>query len=187
MAVEREAIFRLMDMERQRFYDASIRDPVTGLFTRFYMQDVVQRLCSLQDRDPNASLGVAMIDIDHFKRINDSYGHHQGDEALRAVANVLSGRARGSDLAVRLGGEEFAVFVMGESAPRIGELGERIRAQVAELPVGAVMAEASLTVSVGTALKRRGETLTSFLERADAALYEAKRGGRNRVCMAPER
>jgi diguanylate cyclase (GGDEF)-like protein len=186
MAVEREAIFRLMDMERQRFYEISIRDPLTGLFSRFYMQDMVQRLCSLQDRDPSASLGVAMVDIDHFKRINDSYGHHRGDEALQAVANVLSQGARGSDLPVRLGGEEFAVFVMGESALHIGELGERIRARVVELALDEVSAEAPLTVSVGTALRRRGETLASFLERADAALYEAKRGGRNRVCMAPD-
>jgi diguanylate cyclase (GGDEF)-like protein len=186
MAVEREAIFRLIDMERQRFYEISIRDPLTGLFSRFYMQDMVQRLCSLQDRDPNASLGVAMVDVDHFKRINDSYGHHRGDDALRAVANVLSQGARGSDLPVRLGGEEFAVFVMGESAHRIGDLGERIRARVAELVLEGVSVATPLTVSVGTALRQRGEALDRFLERADAALYEAKRAGRNRVCMAPD-
>ncbi len=185
MAVEREAMYRLMDMERQRFYETSIRDPLTGLFTRFYMHDVVQRLCSLQDRDPNATLGVAMTDVDHFKRVNDRYGHHQGDEVLRAVARILRERARGSDLAVRLGGEEFAIFVVGESAPRIGELSERIRHQVAGLRLDGPMADKSVTVSVGTALRRRGEPLAAFMERADAALYEAKRAGRNRVCAAP--
>jgi diguanylate cyclase (GGDEF)-like protein len=185
MAVEREAIYRLMDMERQRFYETSIRDPLTGLFTRFYMHDVVQRLCSLQDRDPNATLGVAMTDVDHFKRVNDRHGHHQGDEVLRAVAGILREQARGSDLAVRLGGEEFAIFVVGESAPRIGELSERIRRQVAGLRLDGPLADKSVTVSVGTALRRRGESLTAFMERADAALYDAKRAGRNRVCAAP--
>jgi diguanylate cyclase (GGDEF)-like protein len=185
MAVEREAIYRLMDAERQRFYDACIRDPLTGLFTRFYMQDLVQRLCSLQDRDARASLGVAMIDIDHFKRINDTYGHHCGDDVLRAVAGVLQRRARGSDLAVRLGGEEFALFAVGESVRRIGDLGERIRCEVSELALTGPLAEELITISVGTALREQGETLTAFLARADAALYAAKRGGRNRVCAAP--
>ncbi len=115
VAVEREVIYRQLDMERQRIYERSIRDPLTGLFTRIYMQEVVQRLFDIQDRSPGNWLAVLMLDIDHFKQINDSYGHNQGDVVLRRVAAEILDTARGSDIPVRLGGEEFAIFVVGDA------------------------------------------------------------------------
>ena len=78
VAVEREVIYRTLDLERQRFYERSIRDPLTGLFTRFYMHDTVQRLFNIHDRDANATVAVAIMDIDHFKSINDTFGHTRG-------------------------------------------------------------------------------------------------------------
>ena len=184
VAVERESIYRTLDLERQQFYERSIRDPLTGLFTRLYMQDSVQRLFGIHDRDPNAAVGVALFDIDYFKSINDTYGHNEGDEVLKRVARVLMDSARSGDLAVRLGGEEFAVFVVGQSALRIDEAADRIRRQVAAIGFEGALAGRGITVSAGAAVRAQGEDLSDFIQRADEALYEAKSNGRNQVCRA---
>lgn len=179
VALERETILRSLDLERDRYYERSIRDPLTGMYTRIYMQDTMQRLFGLQDRDGVAAVGVLMLDIDHFKSVNDTYGHNQGDIVLRIVAETVIKVVRDGDIPVRLGGEEFAVFTMGRTADDISvlarRLGERIRALTFEGP----MAERRITISGGIAVRLRGESLTGLLERADAALYAAKNGGRD--------
>ena len=184
VAVEREVIYRQLDMERQRIYERSIRDPLTGLFTRIYMQEVVQRLFDIQDRSPGNGLAVLMLDIDHFKHINDSYGHNQGDVVLRRVAVEILDTARGSDIPVRLGGEEFAIFVAGDVVSKITPFSERLRAQIASIRFDAPMLARTVTVSIGVAVRQPLETLLDLIQRADAALYEAKNNGRNRVCRA---
>lgn len=184
VALEREAIYRLIDLERQKFYERSIRDPLTGLFTRLYMNDAVQRFADIHDQDSNAPVALAMIDVDHFKSINDTYGHAQGDLVLKAVAGVLLSTLRSADIPVRFGGEEFAVFTAGSSALAIPAIAERIRFAVAELILPPPLAERRLTVSIGVALRSQGEGLAGLIERADAALYTAKNAGRNRVCEA---
>ena len=184
VAVEREVIYRQLDMERQRIYERSIRDPLTGLFTRIYMQEVVQRLFDIQDRSPGNWLAVLMLDIDHFKQINDSYGHNQGDVVLRRVAAEILDTARGSDIPVRLGGEEFAIFVAGDAVSQITPFSERLRARIAVIRFGAPMREQTVTVSIGVAVRQPRETLLDLIQRADIALYEAKNSGRNRVCRA---
>ena len=184
VAVEREVIYRQLDMERQRIYERSIRDPLTGLFTRIYMQEVVQRLFDIQDRSPGNWLGVLMLDIDHFKLINDGYGHNQGDVVLRRVAAEVLEAVRGSDIAVRLGGEEFAIFVVGDAVSRITPFAERLRARIAVIRFEAPMVERTVTVSIGVATRQPGETLLDLIQRADTALYEAKNSGRNRVRRA---
>lgn len=186
VAVEREAIYRTLDFERQQFYESSIRDPLTNLFTRFYMQDTVGRLCTYHDRDSNARVGLILVDIDHFKLVNDTYGHNQGDVVLRHVADVLIGSVREGDLPVRLGGEEFAVFVAGQSVFHIDLLAERLRQDVAALQFEGAMQGKQITISAGVALRHQGETIEDFIHRADQALYEAKHGGRNRICHASE-
>ncbi|CCG07934.1 GGDEF domain-containing protein [Pararhodospirillum photometricum] len=183
VAVEREILHRALDLERQRFYETAIRDPLTGLFSRYYMQEALGRLMDLHDRDPHAAVGVIMADIDHFKHVNDRYGHAQGDEVLRAVARCLMSDMRPSDLPVRLGGEEFAIFVVGSSLETLRVMAERLRGAVAELDFGAPMTQ-SITASFGVAVRSPGESLARVLERADDALYRAKEGGRNRVCAA---
>ena len=184
VAVEREVIYRTLDMERQRFYEHSIRDPLTGLFTRFYMHDMVQRLFNIHDRDPNALVAVAIMDIDHFKSINDTFGHNQGDIVLQQVARVMLENVRSGDLPVRLGGEEFALFVIGQGLDNMDFLAERIRSQVAALSFAAPMAGRKITLSAGLALRRQQENLTDFIQRADMALYAAKRAGRDRQRVA---
>ncbi|CAA6606150.1 Diguanylate cyclase [Rhodospirillaceae bacterium LM-1] len=182
VAVERETIYRTLDLERKQFYERSIRDALTGLYTRFYMQDMVERLFAIHDRDKGAGVSVAMVDIDHFKSVNDTYGHNQGDIVLKQVAAVLTETSRHGDLPVRLGGEEFAVFVAGRSASEIGAFAERLREAVEELQFGPPMEGRKVTASVGVAERRQKESLIDFLGRADAALYRAKQSGRNQVC-----
>ncbi len=184
VALEREALYRMVDIQRQRFFEHSIRDPLTGLFNRFYMADTVQRLADIQDHDANAPVAVAMIDIDHFKTINDTHGHAQGDRVLRAVAEQILANMRSADVPVRFGGEEFAVFTAGASAHAIATIAERIRAAIAGLVLDEPLHHRRVTVSIGVAIRQRGEELSALLERADAALYAAKNAGRDRVCRA---
>ncbi len=184
VAVEREVVYRTLDIERQKIYERSIRDPLTGLFTRIYMQDTVQRLCDIQDRDTNALIAAAMLDIDYFKRINDAFGHNQGDTVLHRVAAEVITTIRSSDIPVRLGGEEFIIFIVGEAANNVAEFAERLRMRIAAIKFTAPLEDQTITVSLGIAARKPNEPLLDFIHRTDMALYQAKRSGRNRVCKA---
>ncbi|MEO5367636.1 MAG: diguanylate cyclase [Magnetococcus sp. WYHC-3] len=184
VAVEREAVNRMLDLERQQFYERSIRDPLTGLFTRVYMNEMVHRLLNIHDRDGKSTVAVIMLDIDHFKSINDTFGHNIGDVVLRRVAGELLSTLREGDLPVRLGGEEFAIFVLGESATRVQDMAERIRLKIAAMRFDSPLDQRTVTVSLGVALHLLREKLLDLLERADQALYRAKKSGRNQVQMA---
>jgi eukaryotic-like serine/threonine-protein kinase len=164
-------------------------DGLTGLHTRnhFFAEADKQLQVARRYRRPVAAI---MIDIDHFKRINDTYGHPVGDEVIRVVAGRLREASRDSDVLGRYGGEEFAIVTpeTGEGATR---LAERLREVVYRDPVPTEAGPLPVTISLGTAhvdsggrLDRGGEHLRQLLARADAALYEAKQGGRNRVATA---
>ena len=130
---------------------------------------------------------MLLLDIDHFKSINDSFGHPVGDEVLRELASRCRGLLRGHDLIARIGGEEFAVILPGTGPAEATEIAERLRMAFAGSPVATQGGEVRVTISLGGAmLSATGETFEVLLKRADAALYEAKRGGRNRVVFAPE-
>ncbi|MCB1761530.1 MAG: diguanylate cyclase [Gammaproteobacteria bacterium] len=184
VAVERETIYRSIELERQKFYERSIRDPLTGLFTRFYMEDTLRRLFEIHDRTGGTPVALAMLDVDHFKRINDQYGHVRGDEVLRRVAYVIQMDARAGDLPVRLGGEEFGLIVVGEPAMEIASIAERLRQKIAAARFSGTFSGLRITISIGTAQRQVGESIPGFIERADLALYRAKNQGRNRVCSA---
>lgn len=184
VAVERETIYRSIELERQRFYERSIRDPLTGLFTRFYMEDTLRRLFEIHDRSGGTPVALAMLDVDHFKRINDRYGHVRGDEVLCRVAHIVQADARAGDLPVRLGGEEFGLIVVGEPAVAVASVAERLRQKIAAARFSGTFSGLRVTVSTGTALRQVGESIPGFIERADLALYQAKNQGRNRVCSA---
>ena len=187
VALEREVIYRTIEAERARAYQRSIRDPLTGLFNRVYMQDTVERHCGIHDRDETAPVAAVMVDLDHFKRINDTHGHAAGDEVLRQAARILREQVRDTDVPVRFGGEEFILFLVGASALGAGEHGERVRAAIEASPfsIGGDR-EIAVTASVGVAVRARHEALEGLIQRADAALYRAKEAGRNRVEMARE-
>ncbi|WP_432511445.1 histidine kinase N-terminal 7TM domain-containing diguanylate cyclase [Kineococcus sp. SYSU DK001] len=165
---------------RARLAEEAVRDPLTGLHNRRHFtpaaRDLVGRASAV---DPVA---VLVVDVDHFKAVNDTHGHAAGDEVLVAVARTLAAGTREGDLLARTGGEEFALVLPGVRSPDAAGRAERLRAACAalavELPSGARVRP---TVSIGTALTEGTRPLDDLLARADEALYAAKAAGRDRV------
>jgi diguanylate cyclase (GGDEF)-like protein len=182
VAVERELIYRSLEFERQKYYEQSIRDPLTRLYTRFYMQESVRRLFNVHDRNPLAAVGIISLDIDHFKEVNDRFGHQAGDEVLKEFAAILLGETRDEDIQVRLGGEEFAVFIINESPLVVLEIAERIRQRFNGLQLDGTLQGYRFSVSCGAIIRKQQETLQQALHRADTYMYHAKSNGRNQVC-----
>lgn len=180
VGLEREVLRRVADLERASLYDRAIHDSLTGLHNRMYLADAAHRLCAIDDRDGGGRVAALMIDVDHFKRVNDTFGHPVGDLVLQHVARSISASIRPGDIAVRFGGEEFLVLVAGTDLDAARAVGERIRAAVARHDDG----RPAVTASVGIARRRRGEACNDLVARADAALYLAKAGGRDRVDVA---
>ncbi len=168
---------RIADIDRDVFYEQAIRDPLTGLHNRQYLADTARRLCMLDDRHSEPAVAALMVDLDHFKAVNDGSGHAVGDLVLQHVARSLVEGSRRGDIVVRYGGEEFVVFVDGVDLKLARAVAERIRAAVARPGSG----RPSITASVGVALRRHGEQFDQLVERADRAMYLAKASGRDRV------
>ncbi len=161
----------------------STRDRLTDLANRGFFDDNLSRLGALASRS-GEPVGVVMIDIDHFKRFNDSHGHLAGDAALRAVAKILSESFRTTDLIARYGGEEFAGLFPGMNMAYAERRMEELRARIEELPVpiDGTGNTSQVTVSMGVAVwPEDGATLVEVLSVADLRLYQAKRTGRNCV------
>jgi diguanylate cyclase len=162
-----------------------VKDPLTGLLNRRGLDQAVERLRSAgMDL---ASSTVLMVDLDHFKRVNDSYGHLFGDQVLCATAKVLSGVIKGRDVAARFGGEEFVVLLPDTPESGAVTLAEQFRDAFSRAKVrrtGSDKVIDKLTVSIGVACPQAGESLDATLDRADAALYRAKNDGRNCVRVA---
>ncbi|MDC8772180.1 GGDEF domain-containing protein [Roseateles albus] len=178
------AVLLLLNSELQRSLWSMIEiDPLTGLLNRRGLKNRVGRLRQRGAGD-KAELGmvVAMIDFDHFKDINDRHGHAAGDAVLRGLGRLLLSHVRPNDLAVRMGGEEFAVVWQEVSAEDAVKLAERLRLSVADEIFSTEAGAIQCTVSIGIAMPRsQDEAVDDLLGRADAALYKAKREGRNRV------
>ncbi|MBK8012467.1 MAG: diguanylate cyclase [Deltaproteobacteria bacterium] len=186
VAIDRERILRQLESDRQSYYEASIRDPLTGLYTRVYLNECAGRFLDLNDRDPNSPVAVVMLDLDHFKAINDTFGHGAGDQVLRHVGGVLNENVRDADVPTRYGGEEFLILLVGRSARHALRVAERIRVQVEGMRFDSLSKSLRVSISAGVALREERESLPSLLTRADSALYRAKRTGRNRVCVDGE-
>ncbi|WP_243089403.1 GGDEF domain-containing protein [Thermus neutrinimicus] len=152
-------------------------DPLTGLRNRRYLDLVLEREL-FRVRRYGRPLSLMILDLDHFKQVNDRYGHPVGDRVLETLAHCLEGQLRQSDRAVRLGGEEFAILLAETPLAQAVRLAGRVRQAVAALKVPPV---AGLSVSIGVAEARPEDSPLSLLKRADEALYQAKRRGRNRV------
>jgi diguanylate cyclase len=161
----------------------SLTDPLTGLSNRKCF-DAAFTL-AINDAHANSSnLSLLLADIDHFKKFNDTYGHLIGDQVLRLVARALKDNVKGSDMAARFGGEEFAVVLPTTSLRQATTVAEHIRQAVMSKELMKRSTGENLgriTMSIGVASLRRGETASSLIERADSCLYAAKRNGRNRV------
>jgi diguanylate cyclase (GGDEF)-like protein len=165
-----------------RAVQTALIDPLTGVKNRSTLDDAFQRELKLARRHDH-DLSVILLDIDHFKQVNDKHGHLNGDQALRAVAQCVQQTIRDSDLLFRFGGEEFMILLSGTGADGSALLAERIRREVERItpfPDG----KTTLTISLGVTSLRDEDTIDSLLERADSALYRAKRSGRNRAVFS---
>jgi two-component system, cell cycle response regulator len=159
-------------------------DGLTGLWNRTYMDQRLEAELSLSARR-GTSFSCIMADVDHFKRINDTYGHACGDTALRAISQVFSEHSRIEDVVCRYGGEEFSLLLPGIEVEGALVFAERLRVLVNQLPLEHSGQQIKLTCSFGVAtVNPENPAGTSPIELADQALYEAKRGGRNRVVAA---
>ena len=159
-------------------------DDLTGLVNRRAFDARLRRAVSRAKLDA-VPLALLLLDVDHFKLVNDTYGHKVGDLVLRLVGRLLSDNVKGRDTAARYGGEEFAVILAGADLRAGAIVGEQMRAALDGKRLvnkGSGRHLQGVTVSVGVAQLRPGEAASAFVERADAALYRAKRDGRNRVC-----
>jgi two-component system cell cycle response regulator len=191
-----ELCARARNQIRRKFYQDRLRadlgsalemaltDPLTGFYNQRYLMRHLRGL--LAGGQPNG-IAVMMVDVDHFKAINDRYGHSVGDMALKAVADTLRNRTRVLDSIARYGGEEFVVVMPGAGSHDAMRAAERLRSSIERMPFHAEPGVAhALTVSIGVSMTDSPlMTPEQLLQAADHAMYQAKRAGRNRVEMAP--
>ena len=155
-------------------------DPLTGLGTRHYMEDTVPKLFA-ECEARGIPLSLCILDLDHFKRVNDTLGHQAGDEVLKAASGVIARQIRASDIAIRYGGEEMMVFLPGSNVAGARLVAERIRCAIAAYNTTEISPTVKMSVSIGVAQRLKDETLSELTRRSDEALYRAKHNGRNRV------
>ena len=178
-------VLAVRDITEHKAMEARLRhlastDPLTGVANRRHFMEQGRAELSRTERY-GYPLTVLMLDVDFFKRINDTYGHDIGDLALKALTGTCGDALRGSDLLGRLGGEEFALLLPSTPLAGAGILAERIRAEVERMRLETLQGELAFTVSIGACAYAEDESFDALLGRADRALYAAKHGGRNRV------
>jgi diguanylate cyclase (GGDEF)-like protein len=166
----------------RRAVERALRDPLTGVQNRTALTTAVEREIETSRRH-STPLSMLVLDIDHFKHINDSYGHSFGDDVLRAVARTAGTTIRRCDEIFRFGGEEFVVLAGYTDEEGARQLAERIRRDIEAIGTVNGM-DVSVTVSIGIAVMPPGNDSSSLFDRADQALYQAKQGGRNRFVVA---
>ena len=161
----------------------AMRDPLTGLYNRRQLEEGLHREV-LRARRIGGTVGVMAIDVDHFKRVNDTLGHEVGDRALRGIADELASCVREEDIACRAGGEEFVIILPGAGKTALRSRAEAVRKTIERAHISAGEGMLKLTVSIGLAsFPSYGDTGQAVLRAADVALYKAKAAGRNRVTM----
>jgi diguanylate cyclase (GGDEF)-like protein len=162
----------------RHFAQLALCDDLTGVGNRRRLD----RDLAIEANNGDVPVAVIMVDVDHFKRINDEHGHDAGDQALRAVADVLRREVRTGDVVYRYGGEEFCVLLAHTNTTEAGQVAERIRFAVSRM---ALAVDEPLTVSIGVALGK-GAHVSQTMLRADEALFKSKDGGRDRVTLASQ-
>jgi diguanylate cyclase (GGDEF)-like protein len=168
--------------QRAQLEFLAARDPLTGIGNRRAMEQELLLATEAHGRHLGV-FGLALLDLDHFKRINDNYGHEAGDETLVAFTTLVQGSIRKLDRFYRIGGEEFVLLLPGVDATGLATIGEHVRVDVA---AGLRCRNEPVTVSIGATMLRPDDDSASWLARADEALYRAKYGGRNRVEVVVE-
>lgn len=160
----------------------SITDPLTGIYNRLHFNKVysTEQQRSLRTQNSHA---LILFDIDHFKSVNDTYGHVTGDQVLIKIASIVQETIRNIDILARWGGEEFIVMALNVDLDSAVQLAERIREEIDDYKFDRV---SHITCSFGVSMINWDESITSATESVDKALYEAKESGRNKVCIAKE-
>jgi diguanylate cyclase (GGDEF)-like protein len=174
---------KLADYEHKLLVE-SMTDPLTGLLNRRYFTKLSQREVARSLRH-GLRFSVLMLDIDHFKRINDNFGHPVGDLAIKALAEICNQALRPHDILARYGGEEFILTLPHTDEEGARVVAERIRKAVEQLELPAASGPVRFTVSIGVSIYKKDLTLERIVERADEALYKAKQAGRNRIVSLP--
>lgn len=175
------AMTETLSARSETLEQAALTDSLTGMQNRRYFDDALKEYIE-EFRRIGKPVGLMILDLDHFKQVNDTHGHDVGDKVLQAVANCLKDMTRYHDVVARLGGEEFAVVTPNMDAELLAKFAERIRKAIANMSVLSGNVRLKITTSVGLAVWDNMETAEEFYRRADRQLYEAKRQGRNRVC-----
>lgn len=166
--------------QRDLLLQQATRDPLTGIRNRRAFDEKIEDVIRLQQR-VKTKVSLLLLDLDHFKTINDTYGHAEGDEILIRITEIIKLRIRTTDHVYRLGGEEFVVMVERADIHAAAKLAEQFRTLVEACEL---KYEHPVTVSIGVAEYADGESADSWLRRADQAMFEGKRSGRNQVCLA---
>ena len=177
------AIAIQQEQRANRLFQLATQDALTGLHNRRHFMQLAQAACDSARRQQQA-VYLLMCDLDHFKQVNDRYGHAAGDDALRAFAGILQDSLRAQDLPCRMGGEEFAALLTGQDEEEALLTAQRICHLLAATPLLSHGQAITLTVSIGVALLQPQQALGDLMRDADKALYRAKHEGRNRVCVA---
>ncbi|MDY0163306.1 diguanylate cyclase [Desulfobotulus sp.] len=168
----------------RRLSELMAKDSLTGLLKHIRIKEALEVEMSRSNRD-GSSLCVIMLDLDHFKRVNDTWGHSVGDRVIKALAHLLTRRLRRSDSIGRYGGEEFMVVLPGCGPEKAAALMDEIRLNLKSIPFQAKGESFTVTCSIGMACSCLGVSAEELLQAADKALYQAKAEGRDRICMAP--
>jgi diguanylate cyclase (GGDEF)-like protein len=169
---------------RERLRNQALRDPLTGLYNRRFMEEVLESF-AVQSERRNSPMSAIMIDLDHFKKLNDQHGHAAGDAVLRDVAGAVLASLRKSDIACRYGGEELIILLPDSDLVAAQAKAEEVRKRISELSSSdGIVISASLGVA---SIPQTSSSPADLLAMADAALYQAKQEGRNRVESAPVR
>src|SRR5262252_5169207 len=170
---------------QKKLFESALRDGLTATFNRRYFIDRLNAEVRFAQRHEK-TLALLFVDIDHFKAINDQHGHPAGDEVLAGVARVMMATIRTEDVLARYGGEEFAVICREIEPDGAQALGERLRGAVESQRFEHAGKVIPVTVSVGVVVGRKIDDTNAFIAAADGAMYDAKRAGRNRVCVATD-
>lgn len=168
----------------QRIEELAMRDELTGVFNRRYLMEAIRHECLRCERSGD-SFTLCILDVDHFKRVNDMHGHLVGDQVLQHIARSAAAALRQTDVFGRYGGEEFAMLLTATASEGASVTAERVRRRIEQADLSAISAGLQVTVSIGIADFQKGEEAAQTFKRADQALYLAKASGRNCCITAP--
>lgn len=170
----------ITNRQRQKLMQLATRDPLTGAGNRRALENKLREAVNMFKR-AGSPVSMLLMDLDHFKKVNDRHGHAAGDEILKSVTQIIKLRIRVTDGLYRIGGEEFVIVLDGQDLKRAAHLAEQLRTIV---EANELVPDQAVTISVGVAELREGESGNDWMHRADEALYRAKRSGRNALSVA---